>query len=116
MFERSQPRNAEYTASREFLFKEPKSPAETCAFKNIEAHLVDFAQFFDNNCSVDLQRSAMISFSCINCINGEISLVKIGRGPQVAIAMDPKMCTCYLENPKRYESIPFVEKRLKTRL
>ena len=116
MFESSQPRNAEYTASREFLFKEPKSPAETCAFKDIEAHLVDFAQFFDNNCSVDLQRSAMISYSCINCINGEISLVKMGRDPQVAIAMDPKMCACYLENPKRYESITFVEKRLKTRL
>ena len=51
--------------------------------------LVDFPQIL-NNCSVDLQRSAMINFTCMHYINGEISLVKTGRGPQVA--MDSNMC------------------------
>ena len=34
----------------------------------------------------------MINFTCIHYINGEISLVKNGRGPQVA--MDAKICAC----------------------
>ena len=53
---------------------------------------MDFPQNLDNNFSVDLQRSAMINFTCILYINYEISFVKTGRDSQVAV--DAKICAC----------------------
>ena len=68
------------------------SPPSRRDFVEKDHNLVDFPHIFDNNCSVDLPQSAIINFTCIHYINGEISLVKKGRGPQVA--MDAKICAC----------------------